>query len=126
MPTFHIEEEQTISVARRYTSKQTDIVVSLVMEKLGDEPSMYLIISYPVTSSLMPQDLALPDRTVLEDEGVCIEGEFHVAVLNFVSPALSTNEDPEVYSKTAEIVSAELFRLFLTDKSRNETPTTLQ
>lgn len=124
MPTFHIEEDQSISVSRRYTSKETDISVSLVMEKYNDEPSMYMIISYPVQSALMPQDLALPDRTILEDEGTVIEGEFHVAVLNFVNPVLSQNEDPDVYSKTSEIATAELFRLFLLDRSR--TYTTLQ
>lgn len=124
MPTFHIEEDQSISVSRRYSSKETDISISLVMEKCNDEPSMYLIVSYPVNSTLMPQDLALPGRTILEDEGVCIEGEFHVAIINFVSPALSQNEDTDVYSKTSEIATAELLRLFLLERSR--TMTTLQ
>lgn len=124
MPTFHIEEDQSISVSRRYTSKETDISVSLVMEKYNDEPSMYMIISYPVQSALMPQDLALPDRTILEDEGVCIEGEFHVAVVNFINPVLSQNEDTDVYAKTSEIATAEFLRLFLLERSR--THTTLQ
>lgn len=105
-----IMEDRSVSRSHRYTMEDSEISISLVMETFNDEPSMYLIVSYPMDSFLKTEDLFYHPSLRQETETE-IEGVFVVHVMGFNEPALNTNTDANVFSTTLAFVVNELHRL---------------
>lgn len=105
-----ILEDRSISRSHRYTMEDSDISIALVMETFNDEPSMYMIVSYPLDTFLKTEDLLVHNaiRSEVETE---IEGSHVVHFLGFNDPALSSNSFVEVFSITLSFVVDELHRL---------------
>lgn len=105
-----ILEDRSTSRSQRYTMEDSDISVALVMEVFNDEPSMYLIVSYPLDSFLVTKDLFYHEALKPEVETE-IEGSYVVHFIGFSDPLLAFNKEEQVFNKALSFVVNELYRL---------------
>lgn len=105
-----IMEDRSNSRSHRYTMEDSDISIALVMETFNEEPSMYLIVSYPSDSFLRTEDLFFHSALKPEVETE-IEGSFIVHFIGFAEPELAVNTNESVFNATLSFVVNELHRL---------------
>lgn len=105
-----IMEDTSISRSHRYTMEDSEISISVVMETFNGEPSMYLLVSYPMDCFLKVEDLLFHASLCLDTEAN-IEGHSILVTLGFTDPLLASNTDESVFCHTLSFAVNEIHRL---------------
>lgn len=117
MKRVDIIEELCESKSHRYTQEDVGLSISVVMEKINQEPSMYMLVSFSPESYLSLEDL-LNSSIFFVDTSAVIEDGYHLLTVGFVDPVWANNADDGVFCKALALAIDLMCKLTVIHKGR--------